>query len=118
MADSANQVLELLEDLSNKAKPKALKEVEEIKEYFNLENLNSWDMTYYSRILKEKKYKLDDKKLKEFFEFKNTQKALFDTVEKLYGIEMRPHPNPLLSGEGRDTYLYNKDIEIYEVYKN
>jgi Zn-dependent oligopeptidase len=84
MAESSKQVIELLSDLSQKAKPKAKKEIEEIKEYFNLEKIESWDMAYYSRILKEKKYNLDDKKLKQYFEFNNTQKALFDTVEKLY----------------------------------
>jgi len=84
MADSPEEVINLLSELSNKAKPKALKEIEEIKEFFDLKELNSWDMAYYSRILKEKKYKLDDKKLKQYFEFGNTQKALFDTVEKLY----------------------------------
>jgi len=84
MADSPEEVINLLSELSNKAKPKALKEIEEIKNFFDLKELNSWDMAYYSRILKEKKYKLDDKKLKQYFEFENTQKALFDTVEKLY----------------------------------
>ncbi len=109
MADSPEQVLELLEDLSKKAKPKALKEVEEIKDYFNLKEINSWDMAYYSRILRKEKYNLDDKKIKEYFEFKNTKKVLFETVEKLYWIEMK-----LIQIE----WKYNEDIEIYEVYKN
>jgi Zn-dependent oligopeptidase len=44
MAESPEQVIELLSDLSHKAKPKAEKEVQEIKDYFNLPELNSWDM--------------------------------------------------------------------------
>jgi oligopeptidase A len=84
MAESPKQVIDLLSDLSQKAKKKAKKEIEEIKDFFGLKELNSWDMAYYSRILKEKKYKLDDKKLKQYFEFENTKKALFDTVKKLY----------------------------------
>jgi len=88
MADTPEEVLKLLEELSEKAKPKALEEIEEIKNFFNLNEINSWDMLYYSRILKEKKYKLDDKKLKEYFEFENTKNALFETVEKLYDIKM------------------------------
>ena len=114
MADSPEEVINLLSELSNKAKPKALKEIEEIKNFFDLKELNSWDMAYYSRILKEKKYKLDDKKLKQYFEFENTQKALFDTVEKLYWIEMKKI-NPHLAspkGEGQE------DIEFYKVFKD
>lgn len=108
MAETPKQVLELLTDLSKKAKPKALDEIEEIKDYFNLKEINSWDVAYYSRILKEKKYKLDDKKLKEYFEFENTQNALFETVGKLYDIRMEK-----IDAE----WKYGEDIEIYKVYE-
>ncbi len=109
MAESPKQVIDLLSDLAQKAKKKAQKEIEEIKVYFNLKELNAWDFTYYSRKLKEEKYKLDDKKLKEYFEFENTKKALFKTVEKLYWIEMKPYSN---------SFPIWDEIEAYEVYKN
>jgi len=108
MAESPEQVIDLLSDLSQKAKPKAEKEIEEIKKYFELKELNSWDMAYYSRILKEKKYNLDDKKLKQYFEFENTKKELFNTVKKLYWIEMKK-----IDFE----WKYDDNIEFYEVYK-
>jgi peptidyl-dipeptidase Dcp len=66
-------------------------------------------MWYYARILKEKKYKLDDKKLKKYFEFNNTQKALFETVQKLYWIEMKK-----IDFE----WKYDKNVEFYGVYKD
>ncbi|MDQ7008884.1 MAG: M3 family metallopeptidase [Candidatus Gracilibacteria bacterium] len=113
MAESPEQVIDLLSDLSQKAKPKAMAEIEEIKEFFNLSELNSWDMGYYARILKEKKYKLDDKKLKQYFEFENTKKALFETVEKLYGIRMEK-----VSRDVAMLHLYSDDIEYYKVYKD
>ena len=116
MAESPKQVIDLLSDLSQKAKKKAKKEIEEIKDFFVLKELNSWDMAYYSRILKEKKYKLDDKKLKQYFEFENTKKVLFDTVQKLYWVEMKlcPHlTTPFKGGE-----KYSKNVEFYEVYKD
>ncbi|MBT3853918.1 hypothetical protein HOF65_08505 [bacterium] len=74
MAENPEQVIDLLTDLTIKAKPKALLEIDEIKESFSLTEINSRDMPYYSRILKEKKYRLDDKKLKEYFEFTSVQK--------------------------------------------
>jgi len=130
MAESPKQVLDLLENISKKAKTKALKEIEEIKNFFDLKEINSWDMSYYSRILKEKKYALDDKKLKKYFEFENTKKALFETVKKLYWIEMKkanlfsnqpsPQPSPLI-WEGvvvKEENNFLDDIEIYEVYKD
>jgi len=114
MAESPKQVLDLLEDLSKKAKPKALKEIEEIKNYFWLKKLNSWDLAYYSRKLKQEKYKFDDKKLKEFFEFENTKKILFDTVKKLYWVELIPLSKPF--PPMKKGALNN--IEVYEVYKD
>jgi len=116
MAESPKQVIDLLSDLSQKAKIKAQKEIKEIKEFFQLKELNSWDMAYYSRILKEKKYKLDDKKLKEYFEFRNTQNALFDTVNKLYGIEMEKYNPPL--APTFNTKVGENVIEYYKVYKD
>lgn len=118
MAESPKEIIDLLSDLSQKAKPKAEKEIEEIKDFFELKDLNSWDMWYYARILKEKKYKLDDKKLKQYFEFNNTQKALFNTVEKLYWITMEKVSPHLASPKGRGIEQYNEDIEYYKVYKD
>ena len=124
MAKTPNEVIDLLTELSNKAKNKAIKEIEEIKDFFKLDKIESWDTGYYSRILKEKKYKLDDKKLKQYFEFENTKNALFKTVEKLYGIEMKKiNPlAPLSGGKGSSTpdkgdWGVLADIEVYEVYK-
>lgn len=109
MAKNSKEVIDLLTNISNKAKNKALKEIEEIKNFFQLESINSWDMAYYSRILKEKKYKLDDKELKQYFEFENTKNALFETVKKLYDIEMKPI---------KVEWIYDDDVEVYEVYKD
>jgi len=108
MAESPKQVLGLLESLSEKAKKKALLEVEEVRGYFDLKQVNAWDMWYYSRILKKEKYNLDDKKLKQYFEFENTKKSLFDTVKKLYWIEMK---------QIDVEWKYEENIEVYEVYK-
>ena len=116
MAENPEQVIDLLTDLTIKAKPKALLEIDEIKEYFSLTEINSRDMPYYSRILKEKKYRLDDKKLKEYFEFTSIQRWLFETVEKLYDIKMKKLDNNDLSEDWNDI-KYNENIEIYEVYK-
>lgn len=119
MAKNSEQVINLLSDLAIKAKPKALKEIEEIKNYFNLDKINSWDMAYYSRILKEKKYSYNDKILKNYFEFKNTQKELFKTVEKLFWIKMEiynPPLTPTFNTKGGEKYEEN--IEYYKVYKD
>jgi len=109
MANSPEEVMDLLGNISKKAKNKAKIEVEELKNYFDLEEINPWDISYYSRKIKQEKYDLDERKMKSYFEFENTKKALFDTIKKLYNVEMKPLET---------DWKYDKDVEVYEVYKD
>ena len=109
MAESPEQVVKLLELISKKAKLKAINEIDELKEYFDLTELNSWDTSYYFRLLKKHKYNLDSREMKKYFEYENTKNGLFETVKKLYNIDMIPL---------KVEWKYNKDLEIYEVFKD
>ena len=73
MAHSPEQVIELFEDIAQKARPKAEQELQEIKDHFDLQDLQAYDLSYYARKLKEEKYALDDKKLKKYFEFEQVK---------------------------------------------
>lgn len=108
MAESPEQVIELFGDIAEKARPKAVSELEEIKLHFSLPELEPWDSSYYSRKLREEKYELDERELKKYFVFENVLRGLFEIVGRLYGIEMKS-----VSGK-----LYDSDIQLYEVYKN
>jgi Zn-dependent oligopeptidase len=77
MAETPEQIVSLLQDITKKAKEKALLEIQDLKNHFNLTDLNTWDTAYYSRKLKEEKYALDEAELKKYFEFENTLKELF-----------------------------------------
>ena len=48
-----------------------------------------WDVSYYSRILKNKKYSLDEAELKKYFRFEEVQKYLFTVAQRVFGIEMK-----------------------------
>lgn len=108
MAETPEQVKTLFGDISKKARPKAQAELEEIKNYFNLENLDAWDSSYYSRKLREQKYEFDEKELKKYFVFENVRAALFETVKRLYNLELQK----------KDVELYTSEAEFYEVYKD
>jgi oligopeptidase A len=108
MADSPEQIFELIQGISYKAKEKALAEKEELKQYFNLDEIATYDTAYYSRKYKEEKYKLDEKELKKYFEFNNVLEYLHKFVKEFLGIEMIPMNIP----------TYNEDIKVYEVSRN
>jgi len=108
MAESPEQVIELFSDISNKAQSKSKAELDEIRDYFDITDLQIWDLSYYANILRKKKYALDDRELKKYFEFEAVLQWMFEITKKLYGIEVKKI----------DQESYNQDVSIYEVYKD
>jgi len=108
MADSPEQIFTLVEWVSSKAKLKAEDDLKELKEYFKIDKLETYDTAYYSRILKEEKYDLDEKELKKYFEFENVLNYLHSFIEKFYWISIKE-----LKKES-----YNDDVRIYEISKD
>lgn len=108
MADSPEQIFELIQGISEKAKVKALSEKEELKKYFKLEDIKTYDMAFYSRKYKEEKYNLDEKELKKYFEFESVLNYLHNFVKEFLGIEMKLLNIP----------TYSDEIKVYEVSRN
>jgi len=113
MAKSPEQIFELIEWISEKAKIKALAELEELKEYFNLEKLNPYDISFYQTKFKKEKYDLDDKELKKYFEFDNVISYLHDLVNKLYGLELKIFNPGVENFRAYEVYKDNKLISYY-----
>ena len=108
MAESPKQIFELIQWISKKAKIKAEWEQEELKQYFQLEEIKSYDVWYYSRKYKEEKYNLDEKELKKYFEYENVLNYLHNFVNKFLGLELKEVKVP----------VYHDSIKVYEVHRN
>ncbi|MGB3465224.1 MAG: M3 family metallopeptidase [Cyclobacteriaceae bacterium] len=110
MAGNPKKVYDFLDDLLDKAKPIAEKEVEEIrnfaKELDGIEDLQRWDWMYYSDKLKKKKFDIDDELLRPYFKLENVLEGVFLTVNKLYGLSFTINP---------DIPLYHEEVKAYEV---
>ena len=110
MAKNPEKVKSFLNDLLEKAKPAADKEFAELttfaKELDGIEQLEKWDSAYYSEKLKQKKFNLDDEKLKPYFKLENVLQGAFTIAEKLYGITFK---------EVFDIDKYHEDVKTYEV---
>ena len=107
MADSPNQVFDLIQWISKTAKSKAEKEQEELKQYFQLDELQTYDIAYYSRKYKEEKYKLDEKELKKYFKYENVLDYLYSFVNEFFWLELKEIKVP----------VYHDSIKVYEVYR-
>ncbi|WP_194777734.1 M3 family metallopeptidase [Pararhodonellum marinum] len=110
MAESGEKVLGFLKDLLAKAKPKALEEIRELQEFAlktdGLDQLQKWDFSYYSEKLKMEKYQIDDEVLKPYFELNATILGVFETANRLFGLQFQPNIK---------IPVYHKDVTAYEV---
>ena len=92
MADSTGQVMSFLQDLAERSKPAAVRELQEVREFAvehdNSDDLQAWDISYYSEKLRQKKYAISQEELKPYFPEPRVVKGLFLIVERLYGLQI------------------------------
>ena len=98
MADMPEQVLNFLHDLARRAKPFAEKDFAEIKafarESLNIEDPQSWDLSYAAEKLRQAKYAFSETEVKKYFPISKVLAGLFAQIKKLYGIELAEKPSP------------------------
>lgn len=112
MAEDSTHVYKLLNDLLEAYTPKALQEVEEIKQLAcRMEGedfqLMPWDFSYYAEILKEQKYTLNEEELRPYFELEQVKQGVFGLATRLYGITFK---------KNKDIPVYHPDVQAYEVF--
>ncbi|MFL1011782.1 M3 family metallopeptidase [Flavisericum labens] len=110
MAKTPEKVESFLNELLEKAKPAAESEFEELsqfaKELDNIEQLEKWDSAYYSEKLKQKRFDLDDEKLKPYFKLENVIEGSFTIAKKLFGLQFE---------EINDIDKYHEEVLTYKV---
>ncbi|TDO97282.1 oligopeptidase A [Marinomonas balearica] len=113
MADSGDQVIAFLNDLAEKSKPSAQLDLDQLKTYakeeHGLEDLNAWDLGYYSEKLRQHKYSISQEALRPYFPINKVLGGLFHVAETLFDIEIREE-------SGFDTY--HKDVQMFTIAKN
>ncbi|MDO6517555.1 M3 family metallopeptidase [Zobellia uliginosa] len=111
MAETPEKVHEFLNELLVKAKPAAKKEFTELekfaKELDAIDRLEKWDGSYYSEKLKQKRFNLDDEKLKPYFKLENVIDGVFKVAEKLFDLKFE---------EVSDIEKYHDEVKTYKVY--
>ncbi|PRY88484.1 M3 family metallopeptidase [Mongoliibacter ruber] len=110
MAKSSQKVMGFLEELLDKAKPKAIEDIQELTAFANeldgLEKLERWDFGYYSEKLKKKKFAVDDELLRPYFQLEKVIDGVFQSAEKLFGIKFV---------ENKQIPKYHPEVITYEV---
>jgi oligopeptidase A len=94
MADSTDTVVNFLEDLAEKSLGQAQRDLDELRQFaaseHGLEDLQAWDIGYYSEKMRQHFYQLSQEEVKAYFPVSRVLPGLFAIVEKLYGLQISP----------------------------
>lgn len=120
MADTPEQVAEFLFDMAEKAYPKAKVDEKALRQFAKdkgCEDFQVWDRSYYSEIMEEEIYNINNNEIKKYFQLDNVLNGLFELVQTLYGIEVREEPNDdVWVDDVRFFRLYRGDAHFASIY--
>lgn len=112
MADNGQQVIDFLNDLASRSKPSAEQDLAQLKAFakaeYEVENLNAWDMSYYSEKLRQHEYSLSQEELRPYFPMNKVLSGLFHVAQTLFGVAIR---------EEQDFDSYHKDVKLFTISK-
>ncbi len=111
MAKTPERVNNFLKELLDASLPAAQKDVEEVKEYARetgfTEELQRWDLAYFSEKLKTASFDVSDEMTKPYFQLEKVKEGIFDLTHRLYGVSYK---------RNTDIPVYHEEVEAYEVF--
>jgi oligopeptidase A len=111
MADTADEVIGFLEDLAVKSKPQALADLAELrayaKQHYGMDDLQPWDMGYYSEKMREYLYEFSEEQVKAYFPITRVLPGLFAIVNKLYGLQIT---------EITEFDSWHPDVQFFQIH--
>ncbi|MCR4856894.1 MAG: M3 family metallopeptidase [Bacteroidales bacterium] len=111
MAQNAEEVYKLLDELKKYSVPAARREVAALNDYAHTlgfdGELQPWDFQYYSEKQKDALFNLSAETLKPYFKLENVIEGVFSLATHLYNLRFVEVDN---------ISVYHKDVKVYEVY--
>lgn len=99
MADSPNKVIGFLRDLAQRAKPYALQDLEDMRQFaakeLNLKDPQAWDWPYIGEKFKEARYSFSEQEVKQYFTAPKVLQGLFKIIETLFDVSIRLDQAPV-----------------------
>ena len=110
MAETTDDVFDFLNKLVAKSKKVAEQEFEELENFvtskYGIEQIEAWDLMYYSEKLRQKKYAISQEELKPYFPEQRVIEGMFAVVNKIYGIKIK-------EVEGIETW--HEAVRVFEI---
>ena len=110
MAESSEQVMEFLNDLTARSHRQAETELAELRsfaaEHHRATELEAWDIGYFSEKLRQQRYDITQEELKPYFPETRVLPGMFAVVKRLYGIEI---------SEVKGVDRWHPDVRFFEI---
>jgi oligopeptidase A len=110
MANTTGEVMAFLENLAIKSQHQGKQDFKELSDFaaseFKQDNLQAWDLAFYSEKLKQSRYAISDEELRPYFPKDKVVSGLFAVVHKLFGLSIKQR-------EGVD--VWHDDVNFYDI---
>lgn len=111
MAKTPQQVISFLNSLASRARPQATKELAQlrtfVKEHYNIDELEVWDITYYGEKQKQYLFSINDEQLRPYFPEQKVLKGLFEVLKRVYGIT---------ATERQNVDIWHPDVHFFDLF--
>jgi oligopeptidase A len=112
MAESAEQVIGFLRDLARRARPYALQDVQDLRDFarqhLQLADPQPWDWSYVGERLKEARYAFNEQEVKAYFPLPKVLDGLFRIVQRLFEVQIRPAQAP----------TWHPSVQFFQIVRN
>jgi oligopeptidase A len=99
MARTPAQVNAFLQDLAQRAKPFAQRDMDELRTFarttLGMADLQAWDLAYASEKLKEARYAFSELEVKRYFTEPKVLAGLFEIVQTVFEVQIKPDTAPV-----------------------
>ena len=105
MADTPDQVIAFMRELSEHSRAAAEQELAELTEFAGT-HLEAWDVTYWLEKYKQDKYSVSNEELRAYFPAATVKEGLFALASQLYGVDLAVDPG---------VTTWHDDVRYYNV---
>lgn len=108
------EVHKLLSDLGTKAKPAALRDDQELRDFAkskdqSMTDLKHWDRGFFAEKLRQERYGVDSEKLRVYFPFPGVIEGLFGLASRLFDATVEP------ADDAAPQLRWHEDVRVYRV---
>ncbi|MEA2047822.1 MAG: M3 family metallopeptidase [Campylobacterota bacterium] len=111
-ANQEDDVIKFLNELADAALPQAKNELDELKAFAlktdGIEDLQGYDVGYYSEKLKKEKFDFDDTMTKPYFVQKQVLQGLLDIVSELFAVRF----------ESADVPTWHECVKPFDIFED